>query len=448
MTTFWIVAGIFIVVALLFIIPALLSNKKRDAAERIEREAANITVYRDQLAELEQDLRNDVLSREQYEASKQELQKRMLQDLSANDESVAAHPASRYGIAASIIVILAIPLAAVYLYTVIGDTRGLLPQSQLANATQFQHAEVEGMPPGHAEIKSVVDNLAARLQDNPEDIEGWLMLARTYAIMERYEDASATYAKLVQMIPDNPQFLSDYADMLAMTNNGSLMGKPAELITKALDIDPNYPKALALAGTVEFERAKFEQAAAYWEQLLNVIPAESQLAKSVGESIAQAKSLAMKGKDGSVPLQLAQNSNVGTDIPVKSSSAESSGESESPAASATPSISGTVTLDASLTDKVSPDDTLFVFARAKQGPKMPLAIMRVQVKDLPVTFTLDDNMAMTPAMKLSSFPEVVVGARISKTGQAIPASGDLEGYSQPVKIGDRDVSITIDQAVP
>lgn len=445
MTAFWVVAGTFIVAALLFIIPSLLRNKKANI-EKIERETANISIYRDQIAELDQDLRNDILSNKQYESSKQELQKRMLQDLSENNESTHVSSASRHGVVASVIVILAVPLAAVYLYMIIGDTRGILPQSQLANATQFQAADNDEMPSGHTEIKSVVDNLAARLKDNPEDIEGWVMLARTYAIMGRYEDASTTYAQLVQIIPDNPQFLSDYADVLAMTKNGSLIGKPAELINQALEIDPDYPKALALAGTVAFERAKFEQAAAYWERLLGVIPAESQLAKSINDSIAQAKSLAgSEGESPAAPKQLAQNSNVGTDISSESKPEAVTEKSGSPAV---PSISGTVTLNDSLAEKVSSSDTLFVFARAKEGPKMPLAILRVQVKDLPVSFTLDDSMAMTPAMKLSSFPEVVIGARISKTGQAISASGDLEGYSQPVKIGDKGVSVIIDQTVP
>jgi len=430
-------------VALLFVIPVLLRSKRNESQEQIERQAANITIYRDQLAELERDLRDDTLSREQYGSSKQELQKRMLQDVSENGESVThLVPTSRHGVVAGIIVTLVIPLAAIYLYLVIGDTRGLLPQSQLANATQFSQNGAGGEE-GHIDISSMVESLAARLRENPEDIEGWVMLGRSYAIMERFDDASATYAKLVQMVPDNPQFLSDYADMLAMINNGSLLGKPAEMITRALAIDPNFPKALALAGTLEFEQDKFDQAVAYWERLLSAIPADSRLHKSVSDSIVQAKSLAMRGKGESAPVQLAQNSNVGTDATAGSSSAE-----KQEISAGVPSISGSVTLDPSLADKVSPDDTLFVFARASQGPKMPLAILRLNARDIPVSFKLDDNMAMTPAMKLSSFPEVVVGARISKTGQAIPASGDLEGHSDPVKIGDGEVSITIDHVVP
>ncbi|MDT8364460.1 MAG: c-type cytochrome biogenesis protein CcmI [Nitrosomonas sp.] len=450
MTAFWVVAGIFVVTALLFVIPALLRSYA-SSKENVEREATNVNIYRDQIDELTEDLHNDILSSEQYEASKEELQKRMLQDLSA-ERTLTKALAKRPGIGTAVVIFLAVPLLAVYLYTVIGDARGLLSQSHLASATQFNSEDAEQTPDGHAQMKSVMENLVARLQDNPEDIEGWLMLARSYAIMSRFDEASNAYAKLVQMQPGNPQFLSDYADVLAMTNDGSLIGKPAQLIDQALQIDPNYPKALALAGTVEFEKKQYNAAAAYWERLLALIPAESEFAGSISDSIAQAKSMAGGDKEQPAPVQLVQNSDVRTDAPA---AAVIPDDVPAPAqlpvsgvSSDVPSISGSVILSPALTSKVAATDTLFVFARASQGPKMPLAILRVQVKDLPVTFTLDDGMAMTPAMKLSSFPEVVIGARISKTGQAIPASGDLEGYSQPVKIGDTGVTVTIDRQIP
>lgn len=447
MTTFWVIAGFFIVAALMFILPTLIKGRQGKITA-LERQTANIAIYRDQLAELEADLSNDVLSKEQYEKSKQELQKRMLQDVSVSGvgSDVRISPNKTRGLVTAVVVILAIPLTAVSLYMTIGDTRGLLPQSQLANATQFHSENMAGMPQGHAEINSVVDNLVARLQDNPEDIEGWVMLGRTYAIMGKFQEASATYGKLVEMIPDNAQLLSDYADVLAMTNNGSLIGRPAELINQALSIDPEYPKALALAGTVEFEKENYEQAANYWQKLLGLIPQDSQLATSVSNSIDQAKSLAVKGKEGQ-PVQLAQNSKITSDLPHEAAQAVSetaaAGDSNDPA-----KISGKVAISSDLINKMSPNDVLFVFARAKTGPKMPLAILRLSAKDLPTTFSLNDDMAMTPTMKMSSFPEVVIGARVSKSGQAVPSSGDLEGFSQPVKLGAKDVMITIDQVVP
>ncbi len=445
MTSFWVVAGIFIVAALMFVLPPLLRSRSTKS-ELVEREAANLTIYQDQLAELDNDLQNDILSKEQYEKSKQELQKRMLQDVSASKNTASNSTQKGRGIVATAIFILAIPLAAVSLYMILGDTRGLLPQAQLASATQFHSQDMAEMPAGHAEIKSVVDNLVARLNENPDDLEGWVMLGRTYAIMGRFDEASMTYARLIEMVPDSAQLLSDYADVLAMTNNGSLIGKPAELINRALELDPDYPKALALAGTVEFEQEKYDQATLYWERLLSVIPADSRLAKSVNDSIAQAKSLASDEKDSDAPpMQLAQNSNISTDLPAEKGQQPQSEKSDSAQST---HITGTVTLSPSLASKVSSSDTLFVFARAETGPKMPLAILRLTVKDLPATFSLNDDMAMTPTMKMSSFPQVVIGARITKSGQAVPASGDLEGFSEPVKLGDSNVTVVIDQIIP
>lgn len=443
MTAFWIISGIFIVTALLFIIPTLLRNRDVQQ-ETVEHDAVNITVYRDQLAELDNDLENDILAREQYNKSRQELQQRMLLDVPEREKMIIKKNKKIHNIALSTVIGLTLPLAAVFLYLVIGDTRGLLPQAQLANATQMNRGG-EASPSGHDNFSSVLDNLIARLNNNPEDIEGWIMLGRTYAIMERYTEASNTYAKLVELVPNNPQILSDYADVLAMKNQGNLAGKPTELIFEALRIDPQYPKALALAGTAEFEQGKFEQAAVHWEKLLELIPADSQLAKSVKESIDEAKTLAAGGQvaaseqQDKIPeaQQQPQQANV---LPEKAS--------VDATASVSISISGQVSISKELASKASPNDTLFIYARAKTGPKMPLAILRLKASDLPATFTLTDDMAMTPTMKMSSFPEVVIEARISKSGQAVPASGDLQGFSQPVKIGNNNIAILIDKQIP
>lgn len=440
MTPFWVISGIFIVTALLFIVPTLLRNRGGEQ-ENLKHDAVNITVYRDQLTELDKDLENDILTPEQYNKSKQELQQRMLQDVPDGEKMIIKKNKKIHNIATSVVIVLILPLAAVFLYLVIGDTRGLLPQAQLANATQMSRGGGKDSPAGHDNFSSVLENLIARLNKNPEDIEGWIMLGRTYAIMQRYTDATNTYAKLAELVPNNPQILSDYADVLAMKNQGSLAGEPTELIYQALRIDPQYPKALALAGTAEFEQEKFGQAAAHWEKLLEVIPADSQLAKSVKASIDEAKSLAA-GNKGITSEQHAKASEP------QQANVQSEKDSINPAAPESISVSGRVTISKEIASKASPNDTLFIYARAKTGPKMPLAILRLKASDLPATFTLTDDMAMMPAMKISSFPEVVIEARISKSGQAVPASGDLQGFSQPVQIGNQDIAIVIDKQVP
>lgn len=441
MTAFWIISGIFIVTALLFIIPTLLRNKDTQL-KNLEHDAVNITVYRDQLVELDKDLENDILSQEQYDKSKQELQQRMLQDVTEHEEVVIQKNKKIYNIALSTVIALMLPLGAVFLYLNIGDTRGLLPQEQLASATQMNRGGGGEDLAGH-DFSAALETLIARLSNNPEDIEGWVMLGRTYTAMERYTEASNTYAKLAELVPNNPQILSDYARVLGLKNQGTLAGKPTELLYEALRIDPEFPPALALAGHAEFEQEKYNEASAHWEKLLETIPPDSPLAKSVKDSIAEAKLLSSGGKEGASEKSIVMNESVTqTDIqPVNNTAVDTT---ETIALS----VSGQVNIKPELVTKAASNDTLFIYARASTGPKMPLAILRLKASDLPAAFTLTDDMAMMPTMKMSSFPEIVIEARISKSGQAVPSSGDLQGFSKPIKLGSNDVEIVIDKQIP
>lgn len=450
MTAFWVISGIFIVTALLFVIPTLLRNKMNKVRD-IEHDTVNITVYRDQIAELDRDLQNDILSQEQYDKSKQELQQRMLQDVVEQKKIIPQKNKKYQNILVSFFIALGLPLTAVFLYLNIGDTRGLLPQAQLASVTNMNRGGGSNgsSDMGGHDFSAALENLIARLTSNPEDIEGWVMLARTYTAMERYTEASNTYAKLSELVPNNPQILSDYARTLALKNQGTLAGKPTELLHEALKIDPLFPPALALAGHAEFEQEKYEGASAYWEKLLSTLPPDSPLAKSVKDSIAEAKLLAFGGKatsheqSSTQPVETVESKREVVAV-------ESVAETKNNISTATGaiSVSGQVTIRPELATKASPNDTLFIFARAKTGPKMPLAILRLKASDLPATFTLTDDMAMTPTMKMSSFPEVVIEARISKSGQAVPAGGDLQGFSEPVQLGFNNIEIVIDTQIP
>ncbi|HVQ62393.1 MAG TPA: c-type cytochrome biogenesis protein CcmI, partial [Burkholderiales bacterium] len=243
------------------------------------------------------------------------------------------------------------------------------------------------------------------------------MLGRSYAVMGRFGDSSAAYAKAVARVPDDAQLLADYADSLAMAQGRTLQGEPDKLLKRALVADPRNVKALVLAGTAAFDRGDRAGAIRYWERALAVLPADSEMAQRVGASIAEARG---PGAEARTPV------------------------AKSPQAPGGTRVSGVVKLDPKLAGKVAPDDTVFIFARAAEGPRMPLAILRKQVRDLPVRFTLDDSMAMAPQMKLSAFPRVVIGARVSKTANATATPGDLQGQSQSVQVGAADVAVTID----
>lgn len=440
MTSFWVVAGILTIGALLFILPTLL--RKGNSRTGIIREAANVSIYRDQLAELEADLRSDVLSKEQYEQSKRELQQRMVQDVPEGKfmASVVMTGGNRSNIATITVMVLAIPLLAVSLYLWLGNTKGLTPQPTPEQMPMAEEA-------GHQNFSSVLDSLIARLREQPNDLEGWIMLGRTYAIMQRFNEAKVAYEQVLALSPESPELLVDYADIVAMTNDGSLLGKPMELVNKALSLDPKNPKALALAGTAAFEQKNFKQAAAYWEKLLVQIPPESKLAQSVKESIAEAKSLAT-GKGSTMAGMQTQTPNSQNTPPAADKSVVAGAGAGTAAVATGSTLSGTVTLSTAFAGKVSPDDTLFIFARATEGPPMPRAIAVKKVRDLPASFLLTDGMGARPDLKISNVPQLIISARITKSGKAMPESGDLQGFSQKVKPGDKNINIVIDQQVP
>ena len=262
------------------------------------------------------------------------------------------------------------------------------------------------------------------------------MLGRSYAVLGKFTEALPAYRRAAELRPQDAQILADLADALGSANGKSLDGEPEALINKALSIDPNHAKALSLSGTLAFNRSDAATAAKQWERALRVIEPNSEMARQVQAALDEARLRA-----GLPPLV------------VHAASAVASGQTERPAsaapgvASASASIQGRITLAANLQALASADDTVFVFARPVAGSKAPLAILRKQVKDLPFDFTLNDSLAMSPAMRLSGATEVHVGARISKSGQAMPQPGDLQGISGPIKVGARGLQVEISEVV-
>ena len=391
--------------ALLFIVPPLL-RRHRDPG--VSRDSINLAVYRDQLRELEVDLRAGTLAADQFDKARRELEKRMLEDVGARDP--AADPPRRAP-AAAIAAGIAIPLCALAIYLIAGNPRALAPES--AGAGDSAHT-ADGL-----QLQALVGRLAARLKDNPEDAEGWILLGHSYGALGRFADAAAAYARAAARMPQDAQLLADYADALAMAQGGQLQGEPEKIIARALKADPRNLKALALAGTIAFEKKDYSGAIDRWERILDLAPQDSEFVQSVRASVAEARALLGERAPPRKQARLADAAAGG--------------------------VSGVARLSPALAGKVGPADTVFIFARAAAGPRMPLAVTRKQARDLPVTFRLDDSMAMAPTAKLSDHARVVVGARISKSGNPIPQPGDLEGFSAPVKPGDAGVVIVIDR---
>ena len=422
MTTLYILGALMALIAILFVALPLLRTHKTDSAPA--HAAANVAIYSDQLAELENDLSNRLISQAQFDLAKPELERRLLQDVPAGASASVAptlHSTRWLGVTLAVLM----PVLAVGIYSQLGAPEAIhapaaqAPQDMVA---QDEHSQQQ-------EIEAILPRLIQHLQEQPDDIGAWQNLGRTMLALQRFEEAAKAFEKITEITPKSAQAFADYADALGMAQGQKLLGKPAQMIDKALKLEPKNPKALYLAGFVSIEAGNLKEGVKHWEKLLSVLPPEQRGVESLRQKIAELRQ---------------QAGEAGAQTPA---SATTSTESGAKASSSTATVSGQASLSATLQSQAAPEDTVFVFARAVAGPKMPLAMLRVKVKDLPVKFNLDDSMAMSPQMKLSNFPDVVIVARVSKGSTAIPQPGDLEGVSAPVKLGASNVKVEISRKI-
>ena len=408
MTWFVIVAGLLTIAALLFILWPLLGPalRQNDSARTV-----GLSIYRDQFAELERDLAAGTLGQEQYDTARAELERRMLDEVSAVAPAIVPQRSGRY---LALAIAIALPVVAGLLYWHLGRPQGI---------GAAHHAAPDPSSLTLDDFKAMTQKLAERMAKNPDDPVGWLMLGRAYKALQRFPEAEQALAEADRRKPNDPEILVEYGEAMALTHGRHLAGAPMRLVERALKIDPDNQRALTLAGSAAFEAHDYRHAIGYWERLLKQPGLDPELGQALQAGIAQARLLQAGG--ASPPKVAASPTTAGKET-----------------------IRGEVKLNEALASRASPDDSVFIFARAAQGPPMPLAVVRKQVKDLPVRFTLDDSMAMAPNLKLSAFPEVVITARISKSGNAKAQSGDLQGASQAVKPGTSGVVIAIDQVVP
>lgn len=425
MIGFWVFAAVLAGLALWIIVPAL-TRSGSDAAA-LDEGAGNLAVLREQLAQANADFAGGAIDAAQHALARRELERRVLEEEGAVERGARRGPARRTALALAV----GLPLFAVALYGLLGQPAALLPQRPGASAAP----NADGA--SQQDVEAMVDKLARRMQAEPGDPKGWAMLARAYAALQRFDDASAAFAKAVALAPDDGQLLADYADALAMTQGQNLAGEPTALVERALKADPDNLKALALAGSAAMERKDFAAAVAYWQRALKRVQPGSELATAIERSLNDAQAAAAQAPAGTAAAQ-----------PAAAGAASSPGVAVASGASAAGIVSGRVRLAPALAARVQPGDTVFIFARAVDGPRMPLAIVRRTAADLPAAFTLDDAQAMSAETRLSKFAQVVVAARISRSGDAMPRSGDLQGQSGPVAVGSTGLDIVIDHVQP
>jgi cytochrome c-type biogenesis protein CcmH len=407
--------------------------RRRASAGAPDDSTAKIRVYRDQLRELQRELAAGTIDAEQFAQARRELETRLGEEV-----GTAPPPPRKEGrmrrLAAGLAIAfaaLALPTAAWWLYLKLGA-----PDAGIATPTVAASAGTTAATAGKSaplpSMESLAQRLALRLRTQaPEDGQGWALLARSYTELKRYPEAADAFREAAKRITNDATLLADYADALGMANGRSLKGEPAALAQRALKLEPNHPKALALAASAAYEERNYRQAIGYWRRLAASLPPGSDELRGVQANLTEAQAL-MAGK----PLPRAIDEQTGDAAPGASSLGVERG-----------AISGTVRVAPALAARVSADDILLVYAKGLTGPAMPLAILRVPAAGLPLAFRLDDGQAMLPGLRLSSAGDVALTARISHNGGATPQPGDLEGALTPVRVGASGLDLVVDRVV-
>jgi cytochrome c-type biogenesis protein CcmH len=422
-TVFLIIAVLMTAAALAFIIPTLLGKQESSDSQR-QRDQVNLAVLRDQFRELDRDLASGTISTNGYDSARRELEQRVAEDVRPN---LSVHKAASRGAAQAIAVGVAVMIGAAGLYAYIGEPAGLAPAPAIAT-----HENSREFDPKDA--SAAIEQLARLLKTQPENTEGWTMLARSLNAMGRYADASQAYKNLTTLVPKDAQLLTEYAGSAAMAQGESLQGEPEKILARALAADPRNTKALSLSGSAAFERGDYDAAITFWKSVLVLAPANSEIVQVANDNIKEALAAGAAGNQATLVEAPVASQEIAKAVAEKSSVMATTKATQ---------VAGTVELDPSLRSEVKDTDTVFVFARASEGPRFPLAALRKQVKDLPFSFVLDDSMSMMPGASLSGFSSLVVNARISKSGNATPDAGDLEGTVSSVQPGAKDVKIRI-----
>ena len=414
MTGFLVGAALVTVLVLALLLRPLLFKA---STAQLSQRLLNTTIYREQLAKLEQDLADGTLAKDDFAQSRAELQRRALEDTREEDASAALRAPKKTMLALGLLV----PIAAVGLYLLIGNPGSMSADGLAQRATP-------------ADVERMVQGLAEKLEKEPGNLKGWAMLARSYKVMGRPVDAEKAFERSGSFIEDDAQLLASYADVAATNAGGNFSGKPTELIGRALKIDPDNGMALWLAGTAAFNADDPDGAIRMWERLAKQLPPGSEDANTLQAAIQEARA---KGGKSSTVVAAAPAAGSGNAKVNGSAGADASGAS----------VSGTVELDAGLKAKARPEDTVMVIARVP-GTRMPVAVLRVRSAQLPMKFKLDDSLSMSPQARLSAASEVEVEARISKSGLAMPESGDLFSPVQTVKVGASKVTLRVAQVRP
>jgi len=434
MNNFLLISAAIVIAAILLLAPSLLRGRKEVAEDTRD---DNIRIARERLAEIEKEKERGDMSDEEFAQAKQDLEIALAQDLSTASSQIEKTDNRGTARLTLVIVAVAIPIIVFFSYQRIGSPQ-YLHISGPGQPAVAQPPEQQ-LPP----ISELVGELARRLEAEPNNPEGWFLLARTYMRMERYTEAAQAFERLNEFLPDNPTAMVSWADALSMANGGQVPDKAVQLLDKVLQIEPEAVSALWLGGNAAVQRGQDQKAIDYWSRAMPLLEDEPAMQQELRGLIAEIEQRSGLKADIPEPLPEIMAPPQMSVMPTPQAPVATGAEAEGNG------LQVEVALDAELFDLTSPNDTVFIYAKAAAGPPMPLAVSRMRVADLPIQVALTDSMAMMPQMKLSNFERVLVGARISKAGLATPQSGDL--HSDEVETsssGGESIQLLINQQRP
>ena len=394
--------GIALCVAVVFLWVLLRERKPVTQASQAN---ANAKVYRDQILDLDREHDSGHISDQEWQQSRDELSLRLLEDTAAVDDPAAK--TEKPAIWTAVVLAVALPLGSMGMYMWVGQPEALNP---LALKTPDQ------VDP--KDLTKMAQTLAEKLQDKPDNLQGWVMLGRTYRTLENFDAALRAYDSALKLSDDDDLKL-ERIEVIAMQRQGQFEGEPWNVIREVLQRDPQHFGALLTAGSASYAEGKFADALKYWEQARKPLDANNPDLQGLESAIAT-----VRERLGMPPAKA------------------------TPAAASGLNVTGQVNLSASLKSKASPNDVVFIYATPANGDRMPLAIFKTTVSQLPFNFTLDDSTAMAPDRKLSAAGEVMVKVRVTKSGNAMPQSGDLSGSLGPVKVGAKGLKLEIKDQIP
>lgn len=390
---FLLIVSVLILTAFLFILPPLW---RKQAVKEADPDQSNILIAHYRMAELKENRRSGGISQAQYEEQLADLEQALSDDLEIKSHVIPAKSQGRWVV---YVLVLGVPLLAGSLYLSLGNYQAISHSAEMSVDPDTLKLE---------QINKMVNGLAEKMKNSPDNAQGWLMLGRSYRVLEQYPQAVDAFANAYRLLGDQVEVMLLYADTIAYANDKNLTGKPSELIFKALALEPDNMTALWLGGMAKAQQGDTVTARKLWKKLEVLLPPGSDSQQEIQGLLAK----------------------LGSDAPQDTAQPEAT----QPAKVADVAIEVQVSLAPELQKSVSPSDTVFVYAQALSGPKMPLAIVRKQVSDLPLTVSLNDTMAMMPNMKLSNFANVKLLARVSRSGNAISQPGDLIGVIEDVAL--------------